>query len=69
MISEATTIEERIVNMRTAINNAIQLYKKAIDVLNENDELESAKRLKNASKHLVTWLDAIDIFQATAVII
>lgn len=62
-------ITERINLMRSQIKGAIELYKKVIDFLEEQGEKEASNRIKSVSKHLVTWLDAIDIFKSNALIV
>ncbi|ENZ7264016.1 hypothetical protein ACG7YO_002017 [Enterococcus faecalis] len=62
-------ISNRINFMREIIKNAIELYKKVIGLLEQDGEKEAATRIKSTSKHLVTWLDAIDVFKSNALIV
>ncbi|EOI6974606.1 hypothetical protein ACMVKW_000926 [Listeria monocytogenes] len=68
-MEKAGNISDRINLMRDLIKSAIELYKKVIDVLEQNGEKEAATRIKSTSKHLVTWLDAIDVFKSNALIV
>ncbi|MBC1585696.1 hypothetical protein HB917_10850 [Listeria seeligeri] len=68
-MEKAGDISSRINFMRELIKNAIELYKKVIVLLERNEEKEAATRIKSTSKHLVTWLDAIDVFKSRALIV
>ncbi|MFB5455239.1 hypothetical protein ACE40W_07085 [Enterococcus avium] len=68
-IEKAGDISNRINFMREVINKAIELYKKVISLLEQDGEKEAATRIKSTSKHLVTWLDAIDVFKSNALIV
>lgn len=68
-MEESGNIENRIGLMRSLIKNAIELYKKVIGLLEKNGENVAATRIKSTSKHLVTWLDAIDVFKSNALIV
>lgn len=69
LFEHADDISERINIMRNLIIEALALYKKAINELDIRDEREASNRIKSASKHLVTWLAAIDIFKANSIIL
>lgn len=62
-------ISSRIKLMESTIQNAIELYKKVIDALEKNEEKTAATRIRSTSKHLITWLDAIEVFKSNALIV
>ncbi|WP_195932104.1 hypothetical protein [Turicibacter sanguinis] len=55
--------------MKVLINEALQIYRKAIDKLNEEDERIALNRIKSSSKHLTTWLLGIEVFKSNVMIL
>ncbi|HFI0081522.1 TPA: hypothetical protein ACGOYK_001672 [Streptococcus suis] len=66
--SSVENLPERIELMKEKIKDANTLYRVAIDFLEDEDKV-AATRLKNSSKHLATWLSAIEIFKSIAAIV
>ena len=62
-------ITGRIDVMRAMINEALAKYKKVINRLDSMGEREASNRIKLTSKHLITWLAAIDIFKENSMIL
>ncbi|EAC2373818.1 hypothetical protein ARL60_14640, partial [Listeria monocytogenes] len=66
--SQVEGVANRIEVMKEKIKDANNLYRIAIDYLEGEDKV-AATRLKNSSKHLSTWLSAIEIFKSIAAIV
>lgn len=67
--SDIDDTSSRIELMISKIKHASALYRSAIDFLEEEENTVAANRLKSSSKHLSTWLSAIEIFKNIAVIV
>lgn len=62
-------ISDKIELMSSMIENSLSMYQTVIQVLDSRNEKEAVSRIRTASKHLVTWLAAIDKFKTQALII
>lgn len=69
MFDGMNSISDRISLMKAKISAAIQIYENVINELKVNGRAVEAKRIQTASKHLSTWLNAIDIFASDASIL
>lgn len=67
--SSIDNIQERLILINLLIEDALEKYQKVIQVLDKKNEKEAVTRIRTASKHLVTWLSAIDKFKNQSVII
>ena len=67
--SSIENIQERLILINLLIEDALEKYQKVIQVLDKKNEKEAVTRIRTASKHLVTWLSAIDKFKNQSVII
>lgn len=64
-ISQYDDLKNRVNIVRKKIIEGISIYQLAIENLESKSQVEAAKRLKTNSKHLHSWLNAIDIFKST----
>lgn len=62
-------INEKIELMNSMIENALSMYQTVIQTLDSRNEKEAVSRIRTASKHLGTWLAAIDKFKTQALIL
>lgn len=67
--SSIRNIQKRLTFINHLIEDALEKYQKVIQVLDKKNEKEAVTRIRTASKHLVTWLSAIDKFKNQSVII
>lgn len=65
---EIESLEERLAIMTSMIENAIKSYQKVINTLDSQQEKEAVNRIRTASKHLISWLTAIDKFKNQSLI-
>ncbi|MFP7278848.1 hypothetical protein SFC11_05775 [Exiguobacterium indicum] len=57
-------LKNRVLNVKRKIDNAINLYTEVIIELEQSSQNVAAKRLKDQSKHLYLWKNAIEIFKS-----
>jgi hypothetical protein len=62
-------IQNRLNVMNQMIGEALEKYQKVIQVLDKNNEKVAVTRIRTASKHLASWLSAIDKFKNQSMII
>lgn len=63
------SIQERLSTMNNMIEEALEKYQMVIQVLDKQNEKETVTRIRTASKHLVSWLSAIDKFKNQSMIL
>jgi len=68
-LESISNLAERVSYIQDSISKAQEIYKKVCKKLDERNEQESLKRIKSASKHLLSWKVAIDLFRQNEMIL
>lgn len=69
VLNDLPDIKDRIKCVQALIDHAITLYQKVCYELDNADEQESLRRIKNNFKHLLIWQAAIDLFKDNEIIL